>query len=322
MLSPSPERAPSDNPGYRRVFRQDCLTLGVMLPIEAYRGDAPTLHDQVRLAQFAEEAGFASLGFRDVPLRDPSFGDLGQIHDPWVYMGYLAGQTREIALLTTSIVLPLRHPLHTAKAAASIDRLTGGRLLLGIASGDRPVEFPAFGVDAQTRGAAFREQVELLHRAWAESFPDLQGSYGHLSGADLVPKPVASHVPLLVTGQSQSDLSWIARHADGWLTYPRQLDAQANMVRRWRMEVEAASPGRFKPFAQSYYLDLAEQAAQPATPIHLGHRVGRHGLAAYLEMLRVVGVNHVILNLKYGQRPAAEVLQELAEFVLPSFGIR
>jgi alkanesulfonate monooxygenase SsuD/methylene tetrahydromethanopterin reductase-like flavin-dependent oxidoreductase (luciferase family) len=58
-------------------------------------------------------------------------------------------------------VLPLRHPLHTAKAAASIDQLTGGRLVLGIASGDCPVEFPAFGVDRESRGALFREQWNI-----------------------------------------------------------------------------------------------------------------------------------------------------------------
>ena len=68
----------------------------------------------------------------------------------------MAGQTESIALFPAAIVLPLRHPLHTAKAAASIDRLTGGRLVLGIASGDRPVEFPAFGVNRDDRGAMFR----------------------------------------------------------------------------------------------------------------------------------------------------------------------
>jgi luciferase-type oxidoreductase len=98
------------------------------------------------LARRAEELGFAALWFRDVPLRDPNFGDIGQVYDPWVYLGWIAAQTRTIALATGSIVLPLRHPLHTAKAAASIDQLTRGRFVLGVASGDRPIEFPAFGL--------------------------------------------------------------------------------------------------------------------------------------------------------------------------------
>ena len=70
-----------------------------------------------------------------MPLRDPSFGDIGQVYDPWVYLGWIAAQTRTIALATGSIILPLRHPLHTAKASASIDQLSGGRFVLGVASG-------------------------------------------------------------------------------------------------------------------------------------------------------------------------------------------
>ena len=159
MLTPSPHAAPQANPGFSRMFARGSLTLGLTFAIESYPGDAPTMQDQIPLARKAEHAGFAALGVRDVPLRDPGFGDLGQIYDPWTWLGYVAGQTESIALFPAAIVLPLRHPLHTAKAAASIDQLTGGRLVLGIASGDRPVEFPAFGVDRDERGAMFREQV-------------------------------------------------------------------------------------------------------------------------------------------------------------------
>lgn len=124
------------------------------------------MRDQIPLARKTEQTGFAALGGRDVPLRDPEFGDLGQIYDPWTWLAYVAGQTESIALFPAAIVLPLRHPLHTAKAAASVDRLTGGRLVLGIASGDRPVKFPAFGVNRDERGAVFREQVEYLKAVW------------------------------------------------------------------------------------------------------------------------------------------------------------
>eukprot|EP01036_Dinobryon_divergens_P020502 gene20502-28129_t len=147
MYTPNPNQSPTANRGWQRVFQRGKLTLGIMFPIEAFERDQPTMHNQVALAQFAEKAGFSSLGFRDVPLRDPNFGDVGQVFDPWAYLGYMAAQTTEIALLTASIILPLRHPIHIAKAAASIDQLSNGRLLLGIATGDRMVEFPAFDVD-------------------------------------------------------------------------------------------------------------------------------------------------------------------------------
>ena len=216
--------------GFRTMFAPGRLSLGVFFPIEAFAGDTPTMRDQERLARRAEELGFAALWVRDVPLRDPTFGDIGQIYDPWVYLGWIAAQTRDIALATGSIVLPLRHPLHTAKAAASVDQLTQGRLVLGVASGDRPVEFPSFGVDFERRGSLFRENFRVIREVLADEFPVVRSSYGALSGtADLVPKPTGP-LPMLVTGFSRQSLEWIAAHSDGWITYPRSLEQQAELA--------------------------------------------------------------------------------------------
>jgi len=319
MFPPNPNQSPTANRGWQRVFQRGKLTLGIMFPIEAFERDQPTMHNQVVLAQFAEKSGFASLAFRDVPLKDPNFGDVGQIFDPWAYLGYMVAQTSEIALLTASIILPLRHPIHIAKAAASIDRLSNGRLLMGVATGDRVVEFPAFNVDFESRGAMFREEIELLKIYWSELFPQVSSSFGDLQAADVIPKPIASHVPLLVTGHSQQDLAWIARNADGWMSYPRNIEAQAQVVARWRDSVEAELPGQYKPFTQSYFIDLADSPNEAATPIHLGHRLGRNALLMHLRASKRIGVDHLIFNLKYGKRAADEVLQELAEFVLPEF---
>ena len=96
----------SDAAGFRRMFAPGRLTLGVFFPIEAFAGDEPTMRRQERLARRAEELGFAALWVRDVPLRDPNFGDIGQVYDPWVYLGWIAAKTRTIALATGSIILP------------------------------------------------------------------------------------------------------------------------------------------------------------------------------------------------------------------------
>lgn len=300
------------------MFALDRLTLGVFFPIEAFNGDRPTMQGQEALAVYAEDHGFAALWFRDVPLRDPSFGDIGQIYDPWVYLGYVTALTKRIALATGAIVLPLRHPLHEAKAAASIDRLSNGRLVLGIASGDRPIEFPAFGFDMMRRGEDFREKLQVMRTALSEEYPVISSRWGKLSGADLVPKPVARTVPTLVTGSSQQSLDWIAQNADGWVMYPRGPREQAERIRTWREAVERAGGG-FKPFAQSLYIDLSANPNEMPTPIHLGFRLGREPLRDFLGTLASIGVNHVVLNLKYGKRPAREVLEEIAENVVPSF---
>ncbi|WP_137924909.1 LLM class oxidoreductase [Cupriavidus sp. 2SB] len=319
MLTPATDRLPQTNPGYSRMFAPGRLTLGILFAIESYLGDAPTMTDQIRLARQAEQAGFAALGVRDVPLRDPSFGDLGQIYDPWTWLGYVAGQTSSIALFTAAIVLPLRHPLHTAKSAASIDRLTGGRLVLGIASGDRAVEFPAFGVEHAQRGVLFREQVAYLETVWGNNYPKIESPYGALHDADVVPKPVARRPPLIVTGHSQQSIDWIARKADGWITYPRRVDLQVELIRQWHDTVESVLPGSFKPFAQPYHIDLTADPDVSPTPIHGGHRLGRSWLMRHLEALERAGANHILFNLKYGSRPAEAVLDEIATHVVPRF---
>ncbi len=306
-----------ESEGFRRMFAPGQLTLGVFFPIEAFSGDRPTMRDQERLAQRAEDLGFAALWVRDVPLRDPSFGDVGQVYDPWVYLGWIAARTRSIALATGSIVLPLRHPLHTAKAAASVDRLAGGRLVLGVASGDRPVEFPAFGVDYERRDALFRENLRVLRSVLTEEFPTIRSPYGVLSGAaDLVPKPTA-RLPILVTGSSRQPLEWIAEHSDGWITYPRPVEQQGQLASRWRAAVAGSGSDVFKPFAQSFYIDLTADPDGPPEPIHLGFRGGRNVVYRHLEGLRAVGVHHVILNFKYARRDAAEVLEAVGREILP-----
>ncbi|SAK74481.1 luciferase family protein [Caballeronia temeraria] len=307
-------------PGFQRTFRQGRLSLGLFFPLEAFTGDMPNMFDQVSLAQRVEKLGFSTLWFRDVPLRDPSFGDSGQVFDVWVYLGFMAAHTRSIALGTASVILPIRNPLHTAKAATSVDQLSGGRLLLGVASGDRPVEFPAFGVDPEQRGSLFREYLAVFRQVQLTSFVPLTWSGGKLEGADLIPKPTAAEIPYFVTGHSRQTLEWIARSSHGWITYPRAPQAQQMMVERWRTTVRAECGDVFKPFTQSLYVDLTDNPQTPPRPIHLGYQLGRNHLIALLHALQdEVGVNHVIINLKYGQRPAGEVIEELGEFVLPDF---
>ncbi|NJK61588.1 MAG: LLM class oxidoreductase [Synechococcaceae cyanobacterium SM2_3_1] len=305
--------------GFQQMFAENQLSLGVFFPIEAYKGSIPTMQDQVKLAQRVEKLGFAALWVRDVPLYDPSFGDVGQIYDPWVYLGYIAAHTQRISLATGSMIFSLRHPLHLAKAAASVDQLSGGRLVMGIASGDRPVEFPAFGIEFESRDERFRQSLFDFRQVLSSEFGVIRSSLTQLEGADVLPKPVEQRIPLLVTGHSRQSLDWIATHADGWLYYPRHPQMQAQIIEDWRSLVQEVTPGVFKPYAQSLYLDLVEDPNTPATPIHLGYRLGRHSLMNLLLHLQEIGVNHVGLNLKYGSRPAAEVLEELGSEILPCF---
>jgi luciferase-type oxidoreductase len=302
--------------GYSRMYQENKLTLGLFFPIESYMGDVPemNLEKQMKLAKRAEELNFASLFVRDVPLRDPNFGDVGQMYDPFAYLGYVAANTEKIALGTASIILTLRHPLHVAKAAASIDKLSGERLILGVATGDRPIEFPAFSVDPNNRGALFQESISVMREAWEKHFPRIHSPRVNLINGDLLPKPKLSTIPVMVTGHSSQSPEWIAKNSDGWIYYPRNIKFQAELIKNWRSYTD-----EFKPFTQSLYVDLAEDPNHLPIPIHLGFRIGRNFLIEFLAALRDVGVNHIIINLKYGQRPVEEVIEELGEEVVPHF---
>ncbi|MBT8133718.1 MAG: LLM class flavin-dependent oxidoreductase, partial [Gammaproteobacteria bacterium] len=101
------------NRAYNNTFHPDKLSLGLVVPLENYSTSAvPDMNHHVERVQLAEELGFSSVWLRDVPFNVPTFGDAGQMFDPFVYLGVLAAQTERIALGVASIVLPLRHPAH------------------------------------------------------------------------------------------------------------------------------------------------------------------------------------------------------------------
>ena len=295
------------------------MSLGIVVPLEAYaHGPVPSMSRDLERVQLAEKLGFSAIWLRDVPFNVPSFGDAGQIYDPFVYLGLLAGQTERIALGVASIVLPLRHPAHVAKAAASVDVLSGGRLILGVASGDRPEEYPALNLTFDDRGDRFRDSFNFIQRMWEDS-PTFENSYGSPGGGmDMLPKPLSGRLPLLITGGSQQDPDWIACNGEGWITYPRAIPTQAKIIDGWRARVDAAGYPA-KPAVQSLYVDLMEEADAPPQPIHLGFRAGVNPLRTYLKSLEEIGINHVALNLRFNQADIETTLQRLADELLPDF---
>ncbi|MEM9318165.1 MAG: LLM class oxidoreductase [Pseudomonadota bacterium] len=320
MLDEKSKTAFADlNRGYNSTFRPGILSLGLVAPLEAHHNNpVPSMERHVGRAQLADELGFAAIWLRDVPFNVPSFGDAGQVFDPFVYLGLLAGATHDIALGVASIILPLRHPAHVAKAAASADHLSGGRLLLGVASGDRPEEYPAMAMRFDDRGARFRDSLAYI-RAASEAYPHYAGPQGQLAGrADLLPKPVAGRLPVLITGRAQQTPDWVAEHGDGWMTYPHDAAAQARLVADYRARSVAAGSAQ-KPVMQSLYIDLVPEADAAPEPIHLGFRSGVTFLKSYLSDLQTAGINHVALNLRFNSADVEETMKRLADEVLPDF---
>ncbi|MBX2800508.1 MAG: LLM class oxidoreductase [Myxococcales bacterium] len=316
---PAAAAFPRLNVSYGQVFRSGRLSVGLVVPIESYPdGPVPSLTRHVQRVQLAEALGFAAVWLRDVPFDVPSFGDAGQTFDPLVYLGLLAGKTERIGLGIASLILPLRHPAHVAKAAASVDVLSAGRLLLGVASGDRPDEYPAMNVPFDDRGERFRASFDYIRRVAdrGAAFDNPFGSPG--GGMDLLPKPTAGRLPLLITGGSQQHPDWIARFGDGWMVYPHPIELQTRVVEDWRQRV-ATSGGPPKPVMQPLYVDLVDDRDARPVPIHLGFRLGVSFLRLYLKRLEAIGVNHVALNLRFNRAHTEATLERLAAEVLPDF---
>lgn len=309
----------SINRGFNAVFRPNRLTLGIVVPIETYdQHPVPTMERHLERVQLVEALGFSAIWLRDVPFNVPSFGDAGQLFDPFTYLGFLVGHTKQIALGTGSIILPLRHPAHVAKAAASADVLSGGRLILGVASGDRPDEYPALNVPFEERGTLFRESFDYI-RQMDEAWPAFENSFGSpQSRMDMLPKPVGGKLPLLITGSSRQSQEWIAQNGDGWITYPRNTALQAQIIQDWQARVRA-SGSESKPVMQPLYIDLTEDPNAHPQPIHLGMRLGINVLKNYLKSIEEIGVNHVGINLRFNQADIETTLKRLAEVILPDF---
>lgn len=300
------------------ITSQNKLSLGLVFPLEAYSGDIPKMENQEELAVLAEALGFKSLWFRDVPFRDPNFGDVGQIYDPFIYMAHIMNHTNHIALATGSIILPLRHPVHTVKSVNSLQQLSKGRIILGIASGDRTKEYPAFNRSLEDKSDLFRQNYSYI-KALLDSFPIFQSQdYGSLKGdIDLLPKSTI-RTNMLVTGHSGQSLEWIAKNADGWIYYPRNIEFLKSSMEKWNEALEH-SENEWKPYAQSLYIDLVTKPDTPPTPIHLGFRSGVDFLILYLKEIEKIGVNHVIINLKFSSLSIKKTLNMLATEVLPHF---
>ena len=303
---------------FTKIASKGKLTLGLVFPLEAYSGSVAKMEDQERLAQKAEALGFKALWFRDVPFHDPSFGDAGQQFDPWIYMTHIMNHTKEMALCTGSIILPLRHPVHTAKSINSLQVLSKGRVVLGIASGDRPIEYPAFHQNIDERAELFEDSFSYI-KALQRDFPKYMSKYfGRTNGdIDILPK-YTQNTPMLVTGHSGQSLEWIAEHADGWLYYPRNFKTLRIIMQQWR-DALSHTQKDWKPFMQSLYVDITKDPKTSPLPIHLGFKSGTDYLNAHLKLLEAHGVNHVIINMKYGSRPAEEMIEEIGEQVIPNF---
>ena len=176
-----------------------------------------------RLAVAAEQAGFDGIGFTDHPAPSQRWLDAGghDAFDPLVALAYSAAVTERIRLITTILVLPYRNPFLVAKAAATVDVLSGGRLTLAVGAGYLRGEFAALGVDVGERNELFDEALQVLRHAWTTDEVAFEGRHFLARGVTSHPQPVSRpHPPIWIGGNSGRARQRVAEAGDGWMPFP------------------------------------------------------------------------------------------------------
>ena len=175
-----------------------------------------------RIARAAEAAGFAGIGFTDHPAPSHKWLHAGghDALDPFVALAVVAATTERLRLIPNIVVLPYRNPFVVAKAAATLDALSGGRFVLSVATGYLRSEYRALGVDFDQRNALFDEALDVLRGVWTNDEFAYEASTFTATGVTANPKP--AHVPIWIGGNSALTRRRVAAQGDGWNPFPAQ----------------------------------------------------------------------------------------------------
>ncbi|MGV0793505.1 LLM class F420-dependent oxidoreductase [Mycolicibacterium sp. XJ1819] len=220
----------------------------------------PDPDSAVALGQAAEEAGFESLWAPEhvimpkspdaTPYRGSTDGSMsrlgrrGGIPDPLIWFAYVAAATSRIRFGTGVMILPEHQPVVVAKAAATLDHLSRGRLMLGVGVGELPEEYQAVGMNFHDRGRRMDEYMDVLRLLWSTETASYDGQYVQFDQVECRPWPVRGSIPLLVGGASDAAISRAAVRGDGYFPFifPGQ-DPEVELprlIQRVRAEAEAA----------------------------------------------------------------------------------
>ncbi|MBL7491969.1 LLM class F420-dependent oxidoreductase [Frankia sp. AgB1.9] len=230
------------------------------------------------VAAAAERAGFEGFALTDHPIPGANWLTSGghQSLDPFVGLAFAAAATERLRLLTHLSVAPYRNPFVLAKAAATVDKLSGGRFILGLGVGYQKSEFFALGVDMEERNLLFDEALDVLPLHWSGEAFTYRGRHFDARNVIARPRPVQNPIPIWIGGNSKLSRRRVAERAQGWMPMsgPPQLSTTARTVAissveqlgKMIQEVRAAAEehGRTEPLDFLYsYSEIEDPAREP-----------------------------------------------------------
>lgn len=242
--------------------------------------------DTARLARLAEELGFESVWAGEhvvvpSPRVSPSpLEPTDPILDPIVHLSFVAAVTERLLLASGIIILPQRNPVVLAKQAATLDVLSGGRLLLGVAAGYLGPEMSAVGVPMAERGARTDDHLAAMRALWTQPGPvEYKGRFTSFSGVDAHPRPVQPGGPrIVVGGHSPAAFRRAVRSGHGWFGFALTPEAAGECVKGLR-QAAAQVP-------RPEELGALEVSVTPRRPLD----------SASLEAFANSGVHRVVVN--------------------------
>lgn len=244
----------------------------------------------VALAQAADEAGFESLWTVEHTVVPGGYGstypyadggkmaggnDAIPLPDPLIWMSYVAAATRRVKLATGIMILPQHNPVVVAKQVATLDHLSGGRVMLGVGVGWLKEEFDALGVPFEDRGRRTDEYIAVLRELWGSEKPSFSGEFVRFKEAYCRPQPKHGQVPIIVGGHSPPAARRAGRLGDGFFPArgaPKELFDLARSAARdagrdpAALEITVSLPEKLEEIAELAKLGV-DRVLVPVSPM-------------------------------------------------------
>jgi probable F420-dependent oxidoreductase len=287
-------------------------------PNSDYLGFETSPEAIVAAAKKAEEVGFDAIFVNDhiIVGDDARSAPWTNVYDPFVAMSFIAAHTSRIGIGVSVLIMPYRNPIATAKALATLDRMSAGRLTVGVGAGWNEAESAALGVPFNERGARTNEYLRLWQACWAPGKVSFAGKFASFVDIHINPKPVQQpHPPIWIGGTSDAALRRAARFAAVW--QPTPLPVAQLIERQGTLRKACEDMGREPiPTRMSFRVEFTTVTgnAPPSDKRPAGHGTPAEVAADLLQYREAAGLDAFQINF-HGNRDLDQLLRSMECFM-------
>jgi probable F420-dependent oxidoreductase len=281
------------------------LKLGIATPVVTNIAGAAltweknaTIEDIGRVAETADRLGYHHLTCSEhigIPSTEaPRRGS--RYWDPLATFGYVSARTRQIRLVTMTLVLGYHHPLEIVKRYGTLDHVSGGRVILGVGVGSLKEEFDLLGAPFDDRGARGDDALKALRAALPTNEPVYEGDYYSFGGLTVDPCALQRHLPIWIGGRTRRSLRRAVTLADGWCPFNVSIATAAEWLQAWELpagfEVVLPADRPLDPTGQPALTEDMLDALAAAGTTTVSARFIHHSLEHYLEQIHALAELH------------------------------